>query len=171
VSARSGSFITAVYSEVVCIVVIFFYSYTYLKKRCPPQTINDKTNKHLGGRKLHCHYTNYSCTLECPPSTMYFGFEYNSTFSLKISSQALFLKYQRTQNNLLVFWMCVKHAGNRDNSCYTCRFFMNVFQNKQSSCKCKWRAMSIFLESYRVVSFMFKLLLDNVSSIWCIVVF
>jgi mRNA-degrading endonuclease HigB of HigAB toxin-antitoxin module len=33
-------------------------------------------------------------------------------------------------------------------------FFMNVFQNKQSSYRCKWSVMFISPESYRVVSFM-----------------
>jgi hypothetical protein len=49
--------------------------YTYLQKRSPLQTMNDKTKKHLGSSKFHCHYANYSCTLECPPSTIYIGFE------------------------------------------------------------------------------------------------
>jgi hypothetical protein len=48
-------------------------------------------------------------------------------------------------------WMFIKHAGNRDNSRFI--FFMDVFQNKQSSCKWKWRAMSISPESYWVESF------------------
>jgi hypothetical protein len=73
------------------------FFYTYLKKRRPLQTINDETKKHLGSRTFHFLYANYSCTLE---------------FSLEISTQTFFLKYERTVHiitSICLYFECVKN--------------------------------------------------------------